>query len=387
MAMIRPIFQAGMRAARQGSANFAKSRSSAPFFNSRQALRFQVQPKRFASRYSRFGDGPSNGSQQQQQPKWSNFGPLYRAQFIWRNYRRTIIVAGVGGGVFYVYNLEEAPITRRLRFNVMSPSLEMKLAGGPEAYNSILNELGNKMLPADHPSTVQVAQVVERLLPTAHGLAGGDWRVHVIDDPKQKNAFVMPGGKVFVFTGILPICQDENGLAAVLGHEIAHNVAHHVAEKASRSILTILGTIGLSLLLGVDNQFGGSILELAFSLPNSRTQEAEADHIGLLMMAEACYDPQSAADFWNRMKQAEQHEPPQFLSTHPSNFNRMGEINRLLPDAQRIYDDTGCGSVNRYTTAFAKALNLGGSGPKGRPSRQQPVAVAGRKETDSEDFF
>ena len=378
-------FRAGVRAATRAARDgFTKSHTKNPVFYSRQVP--HIQPKRFASRYSRFGEPSSNGNQQQQQqPQRSKFGPAYRAQYIWRNYRRPIVVVGAGGGVVYYYNLEEVPITHRRRFNVISPSNEKQLFGGDEPYQQVLQQYQGKVLPANHPMTVQVARVVERLLPTTGGLAGEDWRVHVIDEPQEKNAFVMPGGKVFVFSGILPICQDENGLAAVLGHEIAHNVAHHAAERISRSSFVMLGAFAFSFLFDVSGQFGSSIANFALSLPNSRTQEAEADHIGLLMMAEACYDPKAAPEFWVRMKKAEQFSPPQFLSTHPSPSNRTENLKRLLPEAQRIYDDTACGTTSHHSTGFFEALKSGQLTRRGQTNPQQPAT--GRQRDDDDDFF
>ncbi|EXJ64608.1 hypothetical protein A1O7_00945 [Cladophialophora yegresii CBS 114405] len=379
MFAFRAGLQAAGRAARQG---FTRARSCDTVFNARPCT---PQIKRFASRYSRFGDKPGSGRQQQQQ--WSTFGPVYRAQYIWRNYQRPLIVVGVGGGVFYVYNLEEVPVTQRRRFNVVSPSSEEKMVTDSGAYESLLQDFRGKVLPAEHPLTMQVARVVEKLLPTTRGLAGDNWRVHVIDDPQQKNAFVLPGGKVFVFSGILPICQDENGLAAVLGHEIAHNVAHHAAERISRSSFIMLGAFAVSFIFDVSGQFGNSIAQLILSLPNSRTQEAEADHIGLLMMAEACYDPEAALDFWARMKKAEQFEPPQFISTHPSNYNRAQQIKKWLPEAQRIYADTGCGSVSRYAADFKEAVSLGRSGRQGQLRPQRPLATRRNGDEEDDDFF
>ena len=374
-------FRAGLRAAsRAARLGFTKTRVNMPAFRSRELPQFQV--KRFASRYSRFGAKPGSGNQQQQR---SNLGPAYRVQYIWRNYQRPIIVVGAGGGAFYIYNLEEVPITQRRRFNVISPSSEKELFGGSEAYQSVLQEFRGKFLPADHPLTMQVARVVEKLLPTTGGLAGDDWRVHVIDDRNQKNAFVMPGGKVFVFSGILPICQDENGLAAVLGHEIAHNVAHHAAERVSRAGFTMLAGLAVAYTFDVSGSIGSNLAELILSLPNSRTQEAEADHIGLLMMAEACYDPRAALDFWGRMKKAEQFEPPQFLSTHPSNYNRAEQIKKWLPDAERIYADKGCSSANHYTTGFAQALKTSQLGRQGQLRPHQPMTT--RRPNDDDDYF
>ena len=152
----------------------------------------------------------------------------------------------------YVYNLEEVPISGRRRFNIVSKENEVAFAGG--GYEEVLQEFSGKILPPDHPYTRLVAKVVERLLPHTGGLAGDDWKVHVVDDPKQKNAFVIPGGKVFVFTGLIPICEGEDGLAVVLGHEIAHNVAHHAAERMSRMAPLAIVSIFASMLFDVSGQ-------------------------------------------------------------------------------------------------------------------------------------
>jgi hypothetical protein len=137
-----------------------------------------------------------------------------------------LITAGAGG--VYVFNLEQVPVSGRRRFNIISPGLEEMM--GKTTVDQVKEEYRGRFLPDGDPRVRQVKRVLERLLPYAEGegLKGMDWEVHVIDSPEQ-NAFVAPGGKVFVFTGILPLCQDENGIAAVLGHEIAHVVAHHTA--------------------------------------------------------------------------------------------------------------------------------------------------------------
>src|SRR5271155_4555389 len=268
-----------------------------------RARSFQpIRQKRHAS-YQRF-PGP-DGRQ------YSRAGPAEKLQFLWANYRRVIVGTGTVGGVFYVYNLEEVPITVRRLFNCLSPETEKQVLGDA-GYKDLLQEYRGKILPENHPNTRMVKRVVERLLPAVGDLGTEtEWAVHVIDEPNEKNAFVVPGGKVFVFTGILPICQDENGVATVLGHEIAHNVAHHVAERLSRSVFVLPLVIATSLLFDVSGSFASSVVNLILSLPNSRAQEAEADYLGVLMMAESCYDPNAAVEFWSRMKQAGKGAPPQ----------------------------------------------------------------------------
>lgn len=290
--------------------------------------------------------------------------------------------------MFYVTNQEEVPITGRRRFNVVSPETEIKMAAG--GYEEILQQFRGRILPVDHPYTQMVARVVERLLPSAGGLAGkGDWRVHVIDAPDERNAFVIPGGKVFVFTGILPICKDEDGVAAVLGHEIAHNVAHHVAERMSQGGITLIFGLVASLLFDISGQLGQGIASLFLSMPNSRTQEQEADHIGLLMMAESCYDPQSAIGLWTRMAEAEKGAPPQFLSTHPTSYNRRELIRSWMPQAEAKYEASNCSMTRRYTQDFKQAFGASNNSQVGS-GRRIPVQQAGppqRRRDDDDDWF
>ena len=142
------------------------------------------------------------------------------------------------------------------------------------------------------------------------------------------NAFVLPGGKVFVHSGILRVAQTEDGLAAVLGHEIAHNVAEHMGERLSGSIGTNILVGAITLLTGgvagiATWTLGNYALDLLFGLPMGRLQESEADYIGLMMMAEACYDPREALSFWLRMQRMQQLEQPEWLSTHPSVSSRL----------------------------------------------------------------
>ena len=138
------------------------------------------------------------------------------------------------------------------------------------------------------------------------------------------NAFVIPGGKVFVFSGILPIAKTDDGLAAILGHEIAHNLARHAAE--SMSSMVILAPIRWTLIFldatgytaGLGRIAGDFAMELGIARPASRKQESEADYIGLMMMAKSCYDPSEAVGVWQRMETAQRNQIPEWLSTHPS---------------------------------------------------------------------
>lgn len=223
-------------------------------------------------------------------------------------------------------------------------------------FQQTMQQYGNQLLPAYHPKSRMVRRVLDRLIPHS-GLQDEEWEVHVINDP-MKNAFVIPGGKVFVFSGILDICQDDDGLAAVLGHEIAHNVAHHAAERMSKSNILLGVVMAGFLLVGIDPGIGNLLTEFAFTRPGSRSQESEADYIGLLMMAESCYRPEAAMELWARMEEEEQSAPPQFMSTHPSNHNRLEQIREWLPQAEAKRDGSECSSMNGFGKCFEFFLRL-----------------------------
>ena len=175
-------------------------------------------------------------------------------------------------------------------------------------------------------------------------LDGYNWEFNLIDDPKTVNAWCMPGGKVVVYSGILPLTQDENGLAVVLGHEISHAVAKHGAERMSDQLVAQGGSAVLSTALSQNptttkNLFltavGGasSLGMLAFS----RRQESEADHLGLIFMAMAGYNPEGAAPFWQRMAAISQSSTPAFLSDHPADAQRIAAIKAEMPEALKYY--------------------------------------------------
>ena len=170
------------------------------------------------------------------------------------------------------------------------------------------------------------------------------WEFNLIESP-EINAWCMPGGKVVVYTGILPVTKDENGLAVVLGHEIAHAVAEHGSERMSQGLIAQLG--GMALSEAIKNKpaqtqqlwmsaFGVGA-QVGVLLPFSRTQESEADHLGLIFMSIAGYNPNGALDFWQRMSALAGQAPPEFLSDHPANDTRISDIKKELPEAMTYY--------------------------------------------------
>ena len=374
-----------MSSARAGLRAFSSfkapaTRTAFPRLPQQPAPLVRSAPRRHAS-YQRFGGGGSR----------RGANPFLRAEFYrtaWKKHPEIVFGSGAIIIFTYVYNLEEVPVTHRRRWNIVSPSLEKKLAGA--GYEGVLNQYKGRVLPKDHPYTRLAARVVERLIPTipqTGGVTGEEWHIHVIDDPDQPNAFVMPGNKVFVFTGILPICKDEDGLAAVLGHEIAHNVAHHVGERISKSAFAGILALGAALLFDVSGQFTQQIGDLILSLPNSRAQESEADHIGLLMMAEACYNPQAAVELWQRMQQFEkskrgQGAPPQILSTHPASENRMRVLEGLQQEAQAHASEKGCGAgLSQQMDDFKNSYD------RQRQHQQIQIQPSRGKQKEDDDYF
>ncbi len=175
-----------------------------------------------------------------------------------------------------------------------------------------------------------------------------EWEFNLIES-EEVNAWAMPGGKVVVYSGILPVAQDEAGLAVIMGHEIGHVIAGHGNERLSHGMAVQLGGIALSAALSSQPQkthelfitaFGAGT-QLGVMLPFSRLHENEADHLGLIFMAMAGYDPHNAVDFWQRMIQKKDGEsPPEFLSTHPSDQKRIQNIQALIPQAMAYYQES-----------------------------------------------
>ena len=175
-------------------------------------------------------------------------------------------------------------------------------------------------------------------------LDGYKWEFNLVDN-KEVNAWCMPGGKVVVYTGLLPVTQNETALAVVLGHEIAHAIARHGNERMSEALLINLGGVVLEEALKTKKSetqtlFLGLYMigsNLALALPNSRMQESEADKLGLIFMSMAGYDPNEAIPFWQRMAANNKSNVPQFLSTHPSDETRIKKLSALLPEIRSAY--------------------------------------------------
>lgn len=241
------------------------------------------------------------------------------------------------GGI--VVACETVPVTGRSQLQLVSPADEARM--GAQAYQEIVR----KSRPSADPAINAMVTRVGSRIAAATGRPDLAWEYRVIDD-RQANAFALPGGKVAVYTGILPVTRDEAGLAAVLAHEVAHVIARHGGERMSQQ-LAVQGVAGtLAALSSRDPrtvQTVGSLLGAGASvgllLPWGRAQESEADHLGLIFMAKAGYDPRAARDLWIRMAEQSRGSgrPPEFLSTHPSEATRIRQIEAWLPEALRYY--------------------------------------------------
>lgn len=196
---------------------------------------------------------------------------------------------------------------------------------------------------------VRIQTAVTRYLQqqgASNRVEGYRWEFNLVED-QSVNAFALPGGKVVIYTGILPFTRNDAGLAVVIGHEIAHVIANHGAERMSQGLLAQMGGVALSEALAVAPgqtrnlflQAFGMGAQVGVLLPFSRLQESEADHMGLVFMAMAGYDPREAVQFWTRMSEGKKKSggTPEFLSTHPADTSRIENIKRLIPEALPYY--------------------------------------------------
>jgi predicted Zn-dependent protease len=260
---------------------------------------------------------------------------------------RKFIVASC---LFIAAGCSTVPITGRRQLSLVSDAEINTMAA--QQYREIISK---SQLSSNSTQTAMVRRVGQRIQQAVESyfrqqnaqdqLAGYAWEFNLIQDDKQQNAWAMPGGKTAVYTGILPITQDENGLAVVMAHEIAHAVAKHGSERMSQGLVQQLGGQALGTALSTNSAVTQQVALQAFGVGSQlgllrygRNQESEADRLGLIFMAMAGYNPESAIAFWQRMAARDNGaSPPEFLSTHPSNETRIGDIQRLLPEARKYY--------------------------------------------------
>jgi len=252
--------------------------------------------------------------------------------------------------VTILYSCATVPVTGRKQLSLVSSGeinsmaanqYREVIAKGPLSTNKEQTEMVRRV-------GVRIQKAVEQYMAqkgASAQLAGFNWEFNLIQDDKTVNAWCMPGGKVAFYTAILPICKDELGVAVVMGHEVAHAIANHGAERMSQGLLAEFGLSTISAAMGQNPTATQQIFMQAVGvgtnvgmLKFSRSHESEADHMGLIFMAMAGYDPASAPAFWERMSTlGGGQQPPEFLSTHPSHETRIKDLQGWIPEAMQYY--------------------------------------------------
>ena len=270
-----------------------------------------------------------------------------------------------GGYLLYYWfsHQEESAFTGRER--LIESSMEQEAALGAQAYTEILSgeqRVTSGPLPALVQDIMQrlvtvapaleTALVEERAAATRTDWDAFDWEVTVLQS-EQANAFCLPGGKMAVYTGIVEVAQNDDALAAIMGHEIAHALLRHGGERMAHQKLVQVGAIAAGVAVGdMEPQQQRMVLaalgagaQYGVLLPFSRNHEIEADYIGLLLTAAACYDPRAAVGLWERMGEAAGGQaPPEFMSTHPGHGTRIQQLQEWMPQALEVHAQF-CGGV------------------------------------------
>jgi len=241
-----------------------------------------------------------------------------------------------------IYACTSVPITGRRQLSLVSDSEVLSLS--LQEYDSYIktakkstDKTATALVEKVGKNIANAVQLYYQSVNAEDLLKDYSWEFNLVED-EQVNAFCLPGGKIVVYTGILPVTQDETGLAVVLGHEVAHAIAKHANERLSNQMAAQLGTEVVN--SAVKNQVfqqGLGYIGQGVLLKYNRTQESEADHLGLIFMAIAGYNPQSAIAFWQRMAQNSTSQTIELLSTHPSDATRIANITKELPEALEVY--------------------------------------------------
>ena len=255
----------------------------------------------------------------------------------------------LAGSLLFASGCTTVPITGRRQLSLVSDSQMNTLA-----ITQYKQTLGEAKLSTNAAQVAEVRRVGQRISQAVERyfqqqgqsaqLDGYQWEFNLIDDPKTANAWCMPGGKVAVYSGILPLTKDENGLAVVMAHEISHAVAKHGAERMSDQLVAQYGGTALSTALSQNPTATTNLFQQAVGMGTqigllkfSRRQESEADHLGLIFMAMAGYNPEGAIPFWERMEAENQSTTPEFLSDHPADATRVADIKAEMPEAMKYY--------------------------------------------------
>ena len=249
--------------------------------------------------------------------------------------------------LFIFYSCGSVPVTGRRQLNLVSDAEVLSLS--LTEYNEYIKTAKKSTNSANTAMVTNVGSRIAEAVSAYYKYVGMEselsnfaWEFVLVED-EQVNAFCMPGGKIVVYTGILPVTKDETGLAVVVGHEVGHAVAKHASERMSQQMLAQYGAAGVGAVLGKSSSGVQSVAQTVFGLgaqygvlAYSRKQELEADFLGMVFMGIAGYSPEAALPFWERMAQ-NGNSAPEFLSTHPSDATRIAGIRQKLPEAMEYY--------------------------------------------------
>ncbi len=276
-----------------------------------------------------------------------------------------------------------APVTGRRQLSLLPEQQEVLM--GASAYQEVIATEKQ----STNPQYVDLVNRVGQRIAAVSGRPDYQWEFRVLASPQQ-NAFCLPGGKVAVYEGILPICENEAGLAVVMSHEIGHALARHGGERISQGYAVEGVRKAMAYVTQTQQQHQRDLVMRAYGaashygviLPYSRTHETEADHIGLMMMAKAGYDPQEAPRFWNRFAASNSGpKQPEFASTHPNDEHRAQQLAQLLPEAQRYYESVvvklGQGESIPGINGMANTESLAQHPEAHRADVLQPATAAG----------
>lgn len=276
--------------------------------------------------------------------------------------RRSRVAFAVGAALVVVAACNKVPVTGRPQYNLVPDSIMRGL--GKSSYRDALS---SEKLEKQGEEAELLKKVGNRIAKVANQ-PDYDWSYSLVDDDDTINAWCLPGGYIAFYTGILPVLENEAGMAFVMGHEVGHAVAHHSAERLTQQLTLVGGLVGLELFLANETELEpkeravvlaalGIGAEVGVLLPFSRTHENEADVIGLMYMARAGYPPGESTQLWDRMEKQAPSNVPTFLSTHPSNEARKDNLREWMPQARKKYE--------RNKLAYDTQKTLWGAGSGG----------------------
>lgn len=272
----------------------------------------------------------------------------YFLQEIQKHQRKIVwgaVTSGGLGSIYYITHLVEDPITKRKKFLLFSEKQIMRMADFE--CEAIMENFKGQIITSGY-HYLKVLRIAKCILDANRSLPGTqkNWRVFIVDDKNTMNAFVLPSGQIFIFTGMLAVTSNDDQLAAVIGHEMAHALLSHSAELVSKTHLLelllllpilILWTLLPDAIALSSHYITEYISSVLFELPFSRKLETEADSVGLEMISRACFDPRQASIFWKKVDKLGEEDSIEWLSTHPSHKTRYHTLDELMPKALKIH--------------------------------------------------